>query len=141
MATYVTSKKFRLPEKPDEFTNEPWYNMWSKKLWPYKELKVGDTLYWYESPKKCIVWRSRVVNVQQFPYQSKEEVKQKLQMTADQAAKPYFVEAPESGYCVHYEVEELEQVNLPKPKDFSFPQQGWLKVTSDVAEAWPGLTT
>jgi hypothetical protein len=124
---------------PDAFSNGLWFNLWTKRLWPYKELEPGDTLYWYESPSKCIVWRSRVVEVLRFSYQMKKEVEQKLNLTPLQAAQDYFVDGPESGYCLSYKVEAVEGVSIPRPDDFKFPHQGWLKVSPDVVAAWPGL--
>src|SRR5271166_1727344 len=48
--TLVTSRNYVLPDNPDAFSNGLWFNLWTKKLWPYNELEPGDTLYWYESP-------------------------------------------------------------------------------------------
>jgi hypothetical protein len=62
----VTSRNYIPPDDPDAFSNGLWFNLWTKKLWPYNELEPGDTLYWYESPSKCIVWKSRVVGVLRF---------------------------------------------------------------------------
>jgi len=60
---FVTSRNFTLPDTPDGLTNGLWFNMWAKKLWSYNELEPGHTLYWYESPSRCIVWRSKVMEV------------------------------------------------------------------------------
>jgi hypothetical protein len=138
---FVTTRNFLLPDTSEGLEKGVWFNMWSRRMSPYNDLEIGDTLYWYESPSQCIVWRSRVVDVVRFSYQSKEEVKRKLQLTAPQAAQPYFVEAPESGFCISYKVEALERVSLPKPDGFRFPQHGWLKVKPEVVEEWPGLKT
>src|SRR5262245_59157429 len=115
---FVTSRNFVLPDTPEGLTNGIWFNMWSKKLWPYNELEPGDTLFWYESPSRCIVWRSKVVDVIRFLYERKKDVENKLKLTTVQATQPYFVDGPESGFCLSYKVEALERVNLPKPDDF-----------------------
>ena len=56
----VTSRGFSLPDSQTEMSDELWFNLWQSRLWPYYELREGDELYWYESPSKAIVWRTRV---------------------------------------------------------------------------------
>jgi len=138
---FVTSRNYVLPEDTDGFTSGLWFNLWMKRLWPYNELEPGDTLYWYESPTKCIVWKSRVVEVLRFSYQTKKEVEQKLNLTPVQATQAYFVDGPDSGYCLSYRVEATERLSIPRPDDFKFPHQGWLKMSEDVAAEWPGLSS
>jgi hypothetical protein len=138
--SWVTSKNYVLPDDAEAFSNGLWFNLWTKKLWPYNELEPGDTLYWYESPSKCIVWKSRVVEVLRFSYQTKKEVEQKLSMSPAQVAQHYFVDGPEVGYCLSYKVLAIERVSIPRPDDFKFPRQGWLKVGPEVIAAWPGLS-
>ena len=137
----VTSKNFRLPDDADDFSRRVWYNLWTKKLWPYNELEQGETLFWYESTSKCIVWKSRVSEVLRFAYQTKDEVKQKLKLTPVDVAQDYFVEGPTAGYCLSYWVTAMEQVSIMRPEDFKFPQVGWLKVSPEVVAAWPLLSS
>jgi hypothetical protein len=139
--SFVTSRNYVLPDDPDAFSNGLWFNLWTKKLWPYNELESGDTLYWYESPSKCVVWKSRVVEVLRFSYNTKNEVEKKLNLTPVQAAQGYFVDGPDSGYCLSYKVEATERVSIPRPDDFKFPHQGWLKLSPEVIAAWPGLAS
>jgi hypothetical protein len=139
--SWATSRNYVLPNQADAFSNGLWFNLWTKKLWPYNELEPGDTLLWYESPSKCIVWKSRVVEVLRFPYETKKEVEQRLNLTPVQAAQEYFVDGPEAGYCLSYKVAAIERTNIPRPDDFKFPHQGWLKVSPEVVAAWPGLST
>jgi hypothetical protein len=80
-----------------------------------------------------------VVEVLRFPYESKKGVEDRLKLTAIDIAQPYFVDAPESGYCLSYKVQALERVHLPKPDGFRFPQTGWLRVDEDVLQEWPEL--
>jgi len=136
----VTSRNYVLPDDADAFTNGLWFNLWTKKLWPYNELEPGNTLYWYESPSKWIVWKSRVVAVLRFAYQTKKEVEQKLTLTSVQAAQDYFVDGPEKGYCLSYKVAAIARVSFLRPDDFKFPHQGWLKVAPEVIAAWPALS-
>jgi hypothetical protein len=57
---YVTSRGFKLPDTTGDMDGSMWFNLWIKKLWPYDELEPGDDLYWYESPSRTIVWKTRV---------------------------------------------------------------------------------
>ena len=136
----VTSRNYVLPDDPDAFSNGPWFNLWTRRLWPYNELEPGETLFWYESPTKCIVWKSRVIEVLRFPYRAKKEVEQKLSMTAVQAAQDYFVDGPEEGYCLSYKVAAVERVSIPRPDDFKFPHQGWMRLDPEAIAAWPALS-
>jgi hypothetical protein len=136
----ITSRGYVLPESSEEFGNGIWFNLWTKKLWPYNELEFGDILYWYESPYKCIVWKSRVVDVLRFSYKRKKEVEEKLNLTPAQAAQSYFLDGPESGYCLSYRVDSLERIRIPKPDGFKFPHQGWLKIDSEMEAEWQGLS-
>lgn len=135
---YVTSRGFVLPESSEEFAADFWFNLWRVKLWPYRELVVGDLLYWYESPTKRIVWKSRVTDLDRFPYDGKDSVRNRLvsRFGDFDPAQPYFVNAPEQGYCLAWKIMPLQRVDLPKPDDLRFPQQGWLRVDDEIAQKW-----
>jgi hypothetical protein len=135
----VTSKRFILPLAPEGLTTGKWFNMWSKRLWPYDELEAGETLLWYESPNQRIVWSSKVIDVIQFEYQKKNQVEVRLALAQGDADQPYFVDAPESGFCLSYRVEVLERLSVPKPDGFRFPQIGWLRIDDSLAQRWPEL--
>lgn len=141
---HITSRGFTLPKSADEFADRFWFNLWRINLWPYRELIVGDILYWYESPSKCIVWKSRVVDVDRFFYDSREAVQKRLRGRFGDfdTTQPYFVESPEEGYCLAWKVAPLQRVSLPKPDTLRFPGQGWLRVDQDIASRWlnqPGV--
>ena len=135
---YITSRGFTLPESPEDFAAHFWFNLWRINLWPYRELIPGDILYWYESPSRCIVWKSRVVDVDRFSYNSRKEVLVRLEARYGEfdTTQPYFVESPEQGYCLAWRVVPIERVRLPKPVDLRFPGQGWLRVDDDIASKW-----
>ena len=135
---YITSRRFTLPDLANEFADSVWFNLWRIRLWPYRELVVGDILYWYESPSKCIVWRSRVTDVDRFFYDSKKAVRERLRARFGDfdTTQPYFVKAPEQGYCLAYEVTPLGRLRLPKPDALRFPQHGWLRVDNHIASRW-----
>jgi hypothetical protein len=135
---YITSRGFNLPESSEEMTDRFWFNMWRLKLWPYEELVVGDILYWYESPNKCIVWKTRISGVDRFQYENKEAAGHRLkEIFGDfDRDQPYYVEAPTKGFCLVWKVKPLQRVNIPRPDDFSFPQQGWLRIDDEVSRKW-----
>ncbi len=139
---YITSRRFTLPESPDEFATFFWFNLWRRRLWPYRELLPGDILYWYESSKQHIVWKSRVVEVDRFPYESREEVRVRLEDRFGEfdTTQPYFVNSPEQGYCLAWRALPIERLRLPKPLNVHFPREGWLRVDDDVALQWLGET-
>jgi hypothetical protein len=135
---YITSRGFTLPESPEEIASGFWFNLWRINLWPYRELVVGDTLYWYESPSKSIVWKSRVADIDRFRYDSKQAAQARLRARFGDfdTNQPYFVESPAHGYCLAWIVVPLQRVSLPKPDALRFPRQGWLRVDDDVASEW-----
>lgn len=131
---YITSRRFRLYKCAHEMRDALWYNMWKKKQRPYEELTKGDVLYWYESPSKRILWKTRVTFVERFQYNAKDEVAQRLEIDE---SEPYFVDAPEQGYCLAFNVEPLQQLDLPRPSGFRFPRLGWLQVENvGIAQNW-----
>lgn len=135
---YITSRGFELPESAEEMVDRPWFNMWQLKLWPYQELVVGDILYWYESPNKCIVWKTRVSDVDRFQYNDKDAAGRRLKERFGDfdRKQPYYVEAPTKGFCLAWKVRPLQRVNIPRPDDFRFPHQGWLRVDDEITRKW-----
>lgn len=138
---YITSRGFTLPESAEEFSDSVWFNLWRYRLWPYRELLVGDILYWYETPSQGIVWKSRVAEIDRFVYDSKKALQNRLEARFGpfDTTQSYFVNSPEDGYCLAYKAIPLERVSLPKPQGFRFPQQGWLAIDDDVASSWLGI--
>ena len=139
---YITSRGFKLPDSSEEFASSFWFNLWGRRLWPYEEVDIGHTLYWYESPCRAIVWKSRVAKIDRFGYDSKRSLASELisEWGAFDTAQPYFVDASENGYCLVYRVLPLQRLNLSKPEDFKFPQQGWLRVDDRIARMWLSKT-
>ena len=75
---YITSRGFLLPKSEEEFGRIFWFNLWSKRLWPYRELERGDVLFWYQIPTRAIVWKSVVEQVMRCEYKSKRYVQDRL---------------------------------------------------------------
>jgi hypothetical protein len=46
------------------------------------------------------------------------------------------VKAKNQGYCIAYKVDSLLRVYVPKPTDFKFPMDGWLRCSDEHAHDW-----
>ena len=135
---YITSRGFVLPQTVDDFSSRFWFNLWLRKLWPYVELVKGDILYWYELPTGCIVWKSQISEIDRFSYENKTIAKNRLEARFGKfdLSQSYFESAPDHGYCLAWKVIPIQKVDLVKPKQLRFPQQGWLRVDDEIANDW-----
>jgi hypothetical protein len=118
---FVTSRGFPLPADPGEMASNLWFNMWQRRLWPYKELEEGATRYWYDTKEQAIVWRSRVIQVERFEYAGKEAVRKRFDTAfgVTNLNDPYFDKAKDQGYCLAYKVDLLIRLDVP-----SLPSSG-----------------
>lgn len=130
---YITSRGFKLPTDQAEMENFDWYNMWHNKNFPYYELLIGDILYWFDTRAQKLVWKTKVVSIDRFPYANKQEI---FNRYPNSLGSKYHESRPESGYFVGYKVEVLEKINLYKPSDINFPRLGWLRVDDQIASRW-----
>lgn len=130
---YITSRGFELPTDQTEMENFDWYNMWSNKNFPYYELLVGDTLYWFDTTAQKLVWKTQVVKIDRFPYADKQEVFNRF---PNSLGSKYHESRPDSGYFVGYKVKVLEKINRDKATGFNFPRLGWLRVDNEIAATW-----
>lgn len=140
---FITSRGYKLPDFFEGMGQGPWFNMWMRKRWPYSELNVNDTLYWYETISGCIVWRTMVIEVDKFPYNNKVEAFKRIRNKFgpfDESQK-YCLNAPNSGYCLVYTVNPIERVTLLKPTDLKFPMLGWLEIDRNIFRDWLGVVT
>jgi HNH endonuclease len=126
---FITSRSRSLPKDPEQMSNELWFNMWTSKLWPYRELGVGDTLYWYDPIEKAVVWRSRVRQVDHFKYATKNELRAHFRdVFGDvEIEGSYFDKKKAKGYSLAYKIDSLDRIHVPKPEDFTFPRKAWVR--------------
>jgi hypothetical protein len=112
--------------------------MWKYRLWPYSELQIGDTLYWYDSTRQAIVWSSTVAKLAAMPFKGKGELKERLvaEFGPVNAWDTYFDSATDRGYCLAYKVDQLSKRSVPKPQALRFPQSGWLRADDNAARGW-----
>jgi hypothetical protein len=130
---YITSRGFELPTDQNEMENRDWFNMWANKQFPYYELLVGDTLYWFDGKTQNLVWKTEVVKIDRFPYSNKQKI---IDQYPNSSESKYFKEAVDSGYFVGYKVKVLDKLDFEKPAGFTFPRLGWLRVDNDIASTW-----
>ncbi len=135
---FVTSRGYALPTSGDDLAGWMWFNMWKPRLFPYRELDVGNTLFWYDSTAQAIVWKTKVNDIDRFEYKSKDEVRTRLieRFGSDPIDDPYYIDASDHGYCLAYKVTPVEQLNVAKPPDYRFPQIGWLRCDDAEAQSW-----
>jgi hypothetical protein len=116
----------------------PWFNLWQRRLWPYRELQPGDTLYWYDATEHAVVWESRVSRVERFEYNSKEAVRQRLREVFNDPglSHPYLDKAADHGYCVAFRVDQVRPMRVPRPDGYRFPQEGWLRCDDEAVQEW-----
>jgi len=125
--TFITSRRFVLPASPKEMANFAWFNMWKRKNWPYRDLMVGDTLYWYESKSKRLRWKTQVVRIKRFRYSSKKGAVQRIKSTLGDPGAPgnYYANAPSRGICLAYRVSSIQRLDSLRPRSIRVPQLGW----------------
>lgn len=130
---YITSRSFTLPEESKELEKSDWFNMWTKQLFPYKELLIGDILYWYDSTKSAIVWKTKVTEIVRFPYNSKQEI---ISNFKDVSNENYFKTRADEGFFISYKIAVIERVSFNKPDNYRFPHLGWVRIDKQIAEKW-----
>jgi hypothetical protein len=130
---YITSRGFELPTIQTEMENFDWFNMWGNRNFPYYELLVGDTLYWFDTIAQKLVWETELVKVDRFPYSDKQEI---FIRYPNSLGLKYYDSRPDNGYFVGYKVKVIEKLDLKKPTGFRFPQLGWLRVDNEIASTW-----
>jgi hypothetical protein len=114
---FITSRGFPLPTDPTEMMGRLWFNMWQRRLWPYKELDEGATLYWYDTKEQAIVWKSKVIQVERLEYANKDEIAKRFDAAfgVQNLNEPYFDKAKDQGYCLAYKIDWPNRLNVPKP--------------------------
>jgi hypothetical protein len=133
---YITSRGFTLPTDKNEMESADWYNMWSKQYFPYKEMLIGDILYWFDTTKQKLVWKSQITEVERSPYSDKKIVFARF---SNSLGSKYQESRPDSGYFVSYKVRVIEKLNIEKPAGFKFPQLGWLRIDNSISLNWFGV--
>jgi len=140
---YLISRSYNLPQSIDEMNSGFWYNLWSKRNWPYNELLQGDILYWYETKKNKITWRTKIKHICRFTYNTKNEASTNLINISGlfNNEEQYFIDAPNKGYAVCYFIKEAERVDFTKPSGYKFSRLGWEKIDDNRRNLWNIVTS
>lgn len=136
---YITSRRYTLPASAHEFRHQCWLNLWRRREWPYSRLMPGDILYWYETPTRVFVWKSRVARVERFPYTDKSNALATMEAAFGyevDRTQPYFVDGPDQGYCLAYTVDSMERLCLPRPDGVVLPRLGWMRIDDEATRGW-----
>jgi len=127
-----------LPVSESALRDQVWYHLWQNRQWPYKELLFSDTIYWFDTDSRRIVWKSNVSKIVKFTYPNKGFIGDRLAAEFGEAdtKHPYFRQAPEKGYCLAWQVTPVQQMNKEVAADLRMPQLGWLRVDPTIAAQW-----
>ena len=133
---FITSRGFPLPPTPQEMEARAWFNLWQNRQWPYREVKEGDTLYWFGTAERAVMWESRIGRLLTFSYQTPDDARQRLRAFFGQPAltDPYLDAAAGRGHGMAYTVERVRRVSVPAPDDFRLPQLGWLRCDGQAGD-------
>jgi hypothetical protein len=132
---FITSRSFALPTDKGSMEEKDWFNMWTKKNYPYSELLVGDILYWLDTTKQTVVWKTRVQFVERFEYNDKKEVLKRYKNSGSIGQK-YIENSPDKGYFLYYKIKVITRTDKLKPFGTKFPHLGWLRVDNEVSKKW-----
>jgi len=130
---YITSRGFELPTDISEMESLNWFNMWNNRNFPYSELVANDTLYWFDTKVKKLVWKTEVISVERYPYSDKKLIFERYYEPID---SKYYKDRPVSGYFVGYKIRVIEKVDIIRPDKFKFPRIGWVSVDNENALKW-----
>ena len=146
---WVTSRGLDvLPHDRDAIQTSVWFNMWTRRFRPYRELRDGDVVFFYDPPSRRVIWRTVATKVQRTEYTSKAAAARWLAGSfggpvGSFTSSPYFQQAPPAGYLLAWTNDQVDSVDLHKPEVRRFPQLGWLAVDdlpADERAQW-GLDT
>ena len=143
----ITERDFVLPRSSTDMAAHVWLNCWASEFWPYRELDVGDRVYWLERPTEQVVWQSTVSSVERVPYGSKRELLERLDERfrtsivkessfESSRAEPYLRDAPDAGYCLLFQVTPNRRLAGHRPEGDGLPPEGWLKLDDELLEKW-----
>ena len=130
---FITSRSFKLPTEHEEMENQMRFNMWTNKLFPYKELLPGDILFWFDTISQKLAWKTQVIMVDRFQYLAKQEICDRYPIIIND---DYYKKGPDRGYFLGYKVKVQEKIEIIKPPQYSFPRIGWIRINNIVSMRW-----
>ena len=139
MGTYITSRSYDLPATKAEMSSGVWFSLWQMRLWPYTELERAETLWWYESARRRLRWKSHVTRVEAFHYRQLDDALDHLENLFGRPidrGQEYLTGKPDEGFCVAYQVKALKLVDVARPEDMRFSPTGWERGDRNGIKEW-----
>ncbi|GMX57940.1 MAG: HNH endonuclease [Candidatus Izemoplasmatales bacterium] len=132
---YIVSRNYKI--STDVFESNVFFNIWIKKMWPYDDAKIGDTIYWYDRMTNKINYQCKIVKLKKFKYSSKNELLDGLvKFFGHLQAPDYLKKKASKGYCLCYKIGKAVKVDFYRPAGIFLPQLGWLKVDDEIKSTW-----
>lgn len=132
---YIVSRNYKI--STDVFESNVFFNIWTKKMWPYNDAKIGDAIYWYDRMTNKINYRCKIIKLKKFEYSNKTALLDGLVgFFGHLQAQDYLKKKASRGYCLCYKIGRAVKVDLYRPAGIFLPQLGWLKVDDKIKSTW-----
>ena len=129
---FIISKQ-NIPDCKSEMEAHPWFNMWKTRKPPYKDLVKGDILYFFDTEKEQLIWKTKITKLIRKSYSDKEDLFEKYSFHMKQQ---YYESRSKKGYILDYSIEVLQKINVPKPANHKLDRLGWEKLDNKKFLQW-----
>jgi len=132
---YIVSRNYVIDQ--EVLKTNIFYQIWKNKLFPYKDLKIGDIIYWYDRQTNKINYKVKVIKLHKFEYKTRQELKNNIYNFFKRIqGEDYLKVKASKGVGICFRVEVIKKVNFYRPSGIHLPQLGWLKVDNEIKESW-----
>ena len=134
------------PDGMDEIAVEVEWNMWTRRLWPFKDLAESETIVCVSGggpARGVLMYTTEVEHLVAARYESHEDGWRILSsgiprpvLKQGGISRSYFLNhdytaaAPASGWMLAWSSQPGEWLGLPRPDDLRFRQNGWAEMDS-----------
>jgi hypothetical protein len=121
------------------------WNLWKVRQHPYNAFNEGSHVIWVDSwpGGGRMTWEIEARIVEKQAYTSKTEAARVIAKSLgfddyrDALDHEYTTSGPPSGYLLAFNFRPVRRIDLPRPLDLRFRQNGWLSVDDpEVLERW-----
>lgn len=132
---YIVSRGYEIDEQV--LKENVFYQVWSKKLFPYKNLKVDDIIYWYDRKLNKINYKTEVAKIARFEFSNRKALLDGInKFFGHVQGEDYLKTKGNIGYCMCYRIKNPKKVSFYRPAGVRLPQFGWLEVNEEIKEEW-----
>lgn len=132
---YIVSRNYIIDDEVLE--KNVFFTVWGKKMPPYDKLGVGDIIYWYDRQSNKINFKTKIVKLRKFNFNSRNELLQGINnFFRHLQGEEYLKTKGDKGFCLCYKIKKISQVNFYRPAGIRLPQYGWLEVDKDIKKSW-----